>query len=53
MIIQFETKALKDLYLHGATTDSHTQYRLLFHSTPDETGIVVNALLFEISKHYE
>ena len=29
------------------------QYRLLFYSTPDETGIIVNALLFEISKHYE
>ena len=29
------------------------QYRLLFHSSPDEDGIVVNALLFEISKHYE
>lgn len=29
------------------------QYRLLFHSSPDENGIIVNALLFEISKHYE
>lgn len=29
------------------------QYRLHFHSTPDETGIVVNALLTDISKHYE
>lgn len=29
------------------------QYRLLFYSTPDDQGIVVNALLFEISKHYE
>lgn len=29
------------------------QYRLLFYSSPDETGIIVNALLFEISKHYE
>ena len=29
------------------------QYRLLFHSSPDETGIIVNALIFEISKHYE
>lgn len=29
------------------------QYRLFFYSTPDETGIIVNALLFEISKHYE
>jgi len=29
------------------------QYRLLFHSSPDEQNIVVNALLLEISKHYE
>ena len=29
------------------------QYRLFFYSSPDETGIIVNALLFEISKHYE
>ncbi len=29
------------------------QYRLLFRSSPDETGIIVNALIFEISKHYE
>ena len=29
------------------------QYRLLFQSSPDNIGIVVNALLFEISKHYE
>lgn len=29
------------------------QYRLLFQSSPDETGIIVNALLIEISKHYE
>ena len=29
------------------------QYRLFFHSSPNESGIVVNALLFEISKHYE
>lgn len=31
----------------------NAQYRLLFHSLPDEMGIIVNALLFEISKHYE
>lgn len=31
----------------------NNQYRLLFNSTPDERGIVVNALIFEISKHYE
>lgn len=29
------------------------QYRLFFYSSPDDQGIVVNALLFEISKHYE
>ena len=29
------------------------QYRLFFYSSPNEEGIVVNALLFEISKHYE
>lgn len=29
------------------------QYRLLFHSSPDESGIMINALLLEISKHYE
>ena len=29
------------------------QYRLFFYSSPDGNGIVVNALLFEISKHYE
>lgn len=31
----------------------NSQYRLLFYSSPDESGIIVNALLFEISKHYE
>lgn len=29
------------------------QYRLLFRSSPDNHGIIVNALLTEISKHYE
>ena len=29
------------------------QYRLFFYSSPDDSGIIVNALLFEISKHYE
>ena len=105
MIIEFETKALEELYTVGVTSDSqykrlskdiikryvkvvnylkaarriedlffikslhyekkkgdlngveavwiNAQYRLLFHSSPDETGIVVNALLFEIPKHYE
>ena len=105
MNIEFETKALEELYTTGVTSDSaykrlskdvikryiivvnylkaarriedlflikslhyekkkgdlkgveavwiNTQYRLLFHSSPDETGIIVNALLFEISKHYE
>lgn len=31
----------------------NNQYRLLFKSSPDEQGIIVNALLTEISKHYE
>lgn len=31
----------------------NNQYRLLFNSSPDETGIIVNALIIEISKHYE
>lgn len=31
----------------------NTQYRLLFYSSPNDDGIIVNALLFEISKHYE
>ena len=30
-----------------------SQYRLLFHSSPNVEGVVVNALLEEISKHYE
>ena len=29
------------------------QYRLLFQSLPDESGIMVTALIFDISKHYE
>jgi proteic killer suppression protein len=29
------------------------KYRLIFKSSPDEQGIIVNALLIEISKHYE
>lgn len=29
------------------------QYRLLFRSSPDDQGIIVNTLLTEISKHYE
>lgn len=31
----------------------NNQYRLLFKSSPNEIGIVVNALLTDISKHYE
>ena len=31
----------------------NTQYRLHFESSPNSDGIVVNALLLEISKHYE
>jgi len=29
------------------------QYRLFFYSSPNENEIIVNALIFEISKHYE
>lgn len=29
------------------------QYRLFFYSSPNGSGIIVNALIFEISKHYE
>jgi len=29
------------------------QYSLFFYSSPDESGIIVNTLIFEISKHYE
>ena len=31
----------------------NTQYRLHFESSPDGNGIIVNALLIEISRHYE
>ena len=31
----------------------NTQYRLHFQSSSDGNGIIVNALLTEISKHYE
>ena len=31
----------------------NAQYRLFFKSSPDDNGIIVNALLQEISKHYE
>lgn len=31
----------------------NTQYRLHFQSSPDGTGIIVNALIIKISKHYE
>ena len=105
MIIEFENKALEELYTTGTTQDRqykrlsknivkrfikvvnylkaarriedlflikslhyekkkgdlkgvdtvwiNDQYRLLFYSSPDKSGIVVNALIFEISKHYE
>lgn len=29
------------------------QYRLLFQSLPNDSGIMVTALIFDISKHYE
>ena len=31
----------------------NAQYRLMFNSSPDKSGIIVNALLVKISKHYE
>ena len=31
----------------------NTQYRLYFQSSSDGTEIIVNALIIEISKHYE
>lgn len=31
----------------------NAQYRLHFESSPDGNGIIVNALLTKISKHYE
>ena len=42
MNIAFEDKALEELYLKGKTSTKR-----------NEDGIVVNALLEEISKHYE
>lgn len=105
MNVEFEDRALEDLYLTGTTMDKqyrrlspdivkryikvvnylraasriedlflinslhyekkvgnlkgteavwiNDQYRLLFRSSPDDQGIIVNALLTEISKHYE
>ena len=105
MNVEFENKALEELYTNGATQDHqykrlsndivkrfvkvvnylkavrriedlflikslhyekkkgdlngvdavwiNDQYRLFFYSSPDESGIIVNALIFEISKHYE
>lgn len=35
------------------TVRINDQYRLLFRCSPDEQGVIVNALLTEISKHYE
>ncbi len=105
MFIEFEDKALEDLFTTGSTSDNrykklpkdivkryvkvvnylraavrienlylikslhyekkegnlkgvdavwiNDKYRLLFKTSPDESGIIVNALLLEISKHYE
>lgn len=49
MIIEFEDKALEDL----DAVWINDQYRLLFKTSPNEEGIIVNALITEISKHYE
>lgn len=35
------------------TVRINDQYRFLFRCSPDEQGVIVNALLTEISKHYE
>ena len=105
MFIEFEDKALEDLFTTGSTSDNRynklpkdiikryvkvvnylraaervenlflikslhyekkegnlkgvdavwisEKYRLLFKTSPDENGIIVNAILTEISKHYE
>lgn len=105
MNVEFEDKALEDLFLAGTTNDKkykrlsqdiikryikvvnylraarrvedlflinslhyerkvgnlrdteavwiNNQYRLFFRSSPDDQGIIINALLTEISKHYE
>ncbi len=55
MIIEFEDKALEDLYITGTTSDNRYKRlpRLLFKTSPNEEGILVNALITEISKHYE
>ena len=42
-----------EFIINFAPIKYNAQYRLFFYSSPDETGIIVNALLFEISKHYE
>ena len=55
MNIEFDNTALEELYTNGATKD-HQYKRLskdIINSSPDGNGIIVNALLFEISKHYE
>lgn len=55
MNIEFDSTALEELYSSGTTLDK--RYKRfpedMFHSLPDESGIVVNALLTDISKHYE
>ena len=94
MFIEFEDKALEDLFTTGSTIIKRyvkvvnylraaerieslflikslhyekkegnlkgvdavwisEKYRLLFKTSPDENGIIVNAILTEISKHYE
>ena len=60
-------RRIEDLYLinslhyekkHGSLKGKeavwiNNQYRLIFKSSADSSGIIVNALLLEISKHYE
>ena len=59
MNIEFENAALEELYTSGTTQDH--QYKRLPKDIVKRfikvvncfCGIIVNALLFEISKHYE
>lgn len=53
MNIDFADDALRELYEMGSTKNNRYKYRLLFNSSENECHIVVNALLTEISKHYE
>lgn len=54
----FKVKSLNYEKKKGTLKDTEAvwiskKYRLLFKSSQNESGIVVNILLLEISKHYE